>query len=375
VADQQPEPQPPVGVAFDGDLVTRPDALLALALLNGLSAKQEARRISLSVSRPSLTAARLADVIAEFYPTLPLGAGYLTVGMLEGAPPRDDAPAIARVLASKTPEGAPLYESRVQRLLDVADNATLMRNLLLAQHDGNAIVVLAGAATGLARLLSLHGARAQIAAKVKQTVVAIGAYPAGKPEASVVADVAAARRLFAEWPSPLVAVGSEVGDAVRFPFSRLDEGLAWSSAHPIAAACRAIGGAANDMPTAALAAMYHAIHPEAGELTLSEAGTISVLDDGRTRFVPGAGGRHRHLIVPTAQRSALLAAYSSLVAAPPAPRPTKRLPNMVVDPPPAPPAAQPAAAQPAAAQPAATRPAAAPPAAAPPSAAPSGAKP
>jgi ABC-type transporter Mla MlaB component len=368
VADEKPEPRPPVGVAFDGDLATRPDALLALALLNGLTAKQEARRISLSVSRPSLTAARLADVIAEFYPTLPLGAGYLTVGMLEGPVPRDDAPALARMLATKTPEGAAVYDSRVQRPIDVADNATLIRNMLLAQHDGNAIVVLAGAVTGLARLLALYGARPQIAAKVKVLVVAVGAYPGGgnspaasspaaKAEPSVAADVAAARQLFAEWPTPIVAVGSEVGEAVRFPLARLDEGVAGASAHPIAAACRAIAGAAPDVPTAALAAMAYAIHPEAADFKLSEAGTISVLDDGRTRFVPDAGGRHRYLSVQPAQKGALLASYTSLVSAPPAPRPTKRLPNMVVDPPAAPPAAQPAAAKPPTAQPAAAKPA------------------
>lgn len=329
MAEQQPEPRPPVGVALDGDLGERADALLAIGLLNGLTAQQEARRISLSVSRPSLQAARLADVIAEFYPTLPVGAGFLTVGMLEGAPPREDAPAIARMLATKTPEGALVYESRVQRALDAADNATLIRNLLLAQHDGNAIVLLAGAATGLARLLSLYGARAQIAAKVKLLVVAAGAYPAGKADASIAMDVAAARQLFAEWPTPLVAVGSEVGNAVRFPLAKLEEGLASSSAQPIAAACRAIAGSAADLPTTAAAGMLHAIHPENADLVLSPAGTISVLDDGRTRFVAGAGGRHRYLSVNPAQRERLLATYVSLISAPPAPRPTKKLPSMV----------------------------------------------
>lgn len=367
MANEKREPRPPVGVAFDGDLATRPDALLALALLNGLTAKQEARRISLSVSRPSLTAARLADVIAEFYPTLPLGAGYLTVGMLDGPVPRDDAPALAALLATKTPDGAAVFDSRVHGLLDTADNATLIRNLLLAQHDGNAIVVLAGAATGLARLLALYGARPQVAAKVKVLVVALGSYPAGgnapaanapaaKAEPSLLADVAAARKLFAEWPTPIVAVGSEVGDAVRFPLSRLDEGVAGANAHPVVAACRAIAGAAPDVPTTALAAMLYAIHPDAGDFDVSEAGTISVLDDGRTRFVPGAGGRHRHLRIKPAQKSALLASYTSLVSAPPAPRPTKRLPNMVSDPPAAPPPPQPAATQPAGAQPAAVKP-------------------
>jgi hypothetical protein len=322
------EPRPPLGVAFDGDLATRPDAVLAVALLNGKSAQGEARRISLSVSGPSLAAARLADVLAEFYPTLPLGAGYLTIGMADGPTRHGDSPALAQALAAKTPEGTPLFESRVERLVDTADNATLIRNMLLAQHDGNAVVVLAGAATGLARLLGMHGAREQIAAKVQRLVVALGAFPSGPADAAIAADVASARRLFAEWPTPIVAVGAEVGDAVRYPGAKLEEGLAWSSAHPVVAACRALGATTRDAPTAALAAMLHAVQPDASDLRLSEAGSIAVLDDGRTRFVPNAAGRHRYLIVDLAQRSRLLASYMSLVNAQPAPRPVRRPPPM-----------------------------------------------
>lgn len=345
----QVEPRPPVGVAFEGDLAARPDAVLALALLNGYSAKQEGRRISLSVSRPSLTAARLADVIAEFYPTLPLGGGYLTIGMPDGPLPRDDAPALARALAARSAEGALVFETRVQRLLDTADNAILIRNMLLAQHDGNAVIVLAGAATGLARLLALHGAHAQIVAKVKHLVVAAGSYPAGKADAAFASDVAAARQLFAEWPTPVIAVGSEVGEAVRYPLAKLDEALAWSSAHPVAAACRALGGSARDIPSAALAATLQAIQPDAGHFRLSETGTISVLDDGRTRFIPGAGGRHRFLKSDPTQRDALLAAYTALISAQPAPRPVKRTPMAAAGAPPASPAAPGAPASPSAA--------------------------
>lgn len=320
------EPRPPLGVAFDGDLGARPDALLAVALLNGFAARGEARRISLSVSRPSLTLARLADVVSEFYPTLPLGAGYSTVGMPDGSRAGDDAPALARVLSARAADGAPVYETRVASAIDTADNAILIRNTLLAQHDGNAVVVLAGAATGLARLLALYGARAQIVAKVKQLVVAVGSYPTGKADPAVVADVAAARQLLAEWPTPIVAVGSEVGDAVRYPAAKIEEGLAWASTHPILAACRALG--VKDVSTTALAAMSYAVHPDAGDFGLSAAGTISVLDDGRTHFVPGAAGRHRHLLVDPARHGALLAAYVSLVSAQPAPRPIKRGPPM-----------------------------------------------
>ena len=53
-----PAVRPPIGIAFDGDLGNRIDAILAVAMLNGLTAKTEARSISLSVSRPSLASAR-----------------------------------------------------------------------------------------------------------------------------------------------------------------------------------------------------------------------------------------------------------------------------------------------------------------------------
>ena len=103
--------RPPVGIALDGDFANRLDAMLAVAMLNGLTAKTEARRISLSVSRPSLISAQLADVIATFYRGRPAGGatggvGAITEGMLgmpEGAAPADDTP---------SPRGRAVEESR-----------------------------------------------------------------------------------------------------------------------------------------------------------------------------------------------------------------------------------------------------------------------
>lgn len=325
------EPRAPIGVVLDVDLAGRADALLAVALLNGLCARNEARRISLSVSRLSLDAARFADVIAEFYPNLPLNAGYSTIGMPDAAPPSRGAAGLASLLALEAPGGGLLYPSNVRRLVDTADSAVLSRNLLLAEQDGNAAVVLAGPATGLARLLTLHGARAQIAAKVKHLCVALGAYVGSRVEASVGSDIAAARALFAGWPTPIVAVGAEVGEAIRYPASRLEEGLSWSPAHPVAAAYRALGTMPYDAPTTALAALSYAVQPGAGHFEISEPGVIHVLDDGRTQFTPRAGGTHRHLRLDPAQKERLLGLYGALVSAPPAPRPVRRKPP-VADP-------------------------------------------
>jgi hypothetical protein len=153
-----------MGIAFEGALGDRIDAVLAVAMLNGFAAKEEARRISLSISRSSLKTAQLAAVLAEFYATQPAGV-FATIGMPDGAPPSDDAPVLAATLSRKAADGTPLYTTNIGGLLDTADNSVLIRNVLLAQNDGNASVVIAGAATGLARLLDLYGSRPQIVVK------------------------------------------------------------------------------------------------------------------------------------------------------------------------------------------------------------------
>jgi hypothetical protein len=321
--------KPPLGIAFEGDLGNRIDALLAVSMLNGFTAKGEARKIALAISRPSLKAAQLADVAIAFYSGRAIagpGGGVGgnpdgMVGMPEGASFATDDPPLAAILAKKTADGTPQYTTGISRVLDTADNAVLIRNMLLAQNDGNASIVVAGPMTGMARLLALYGARPQIVAKVAQLVVAVGAYPAGPAEASIKGDIAAARKVFDEWPTPLVAVGAELGVALPYPGASIESDFGWSQAHPIADAYRAAKAMPYDAPATALAALVQAVHPGDGYFKLSEPGTISVLDDGRTQFTPGASGKHRYLIADPAQRDRVIKLYRDMVSAQPAPRP------------------------------------------------------
>jgi len=325
-----PAVRPPIGIAFDGDLGNRIDAILAVAMLNGFTAKTEARRISLSVSRPSLTSAQIADVVAGFYRGRPAGAatggvGAITEGMLgmpEGGPAvTSDKPVLATTLEKKSADGSPVYTSAITGLVGTAESAVLIRNLLLAQHDGNAAIVLAGPATGVVRLLDLYRSGPQIAAKCKQLVVAAGSFPSGAPDATIKADIAAAKKLFAEWTTPIVAVGSEVGDALPYPGASIEKDFAWAPVHPVVDAYRAARPMPYDAPAPALAAVLYAVHPDDGYFKLSDPGTITVLDDGRTRFTPGAEGKHRYLIADPALKEKVLAVYTAMVSAPPAPRP------------------------------------------------------
>jgi hypothetical protein len=324
--------RPPIGIAFDGDFGDRVDAMLAVAMLNGLTAKTEARRISLSVSKPSLISAQLADVVASFYRARQVGGfgggvGAITEGMIgmpEAGAPADDKAVLGPTLSKKAADGTPVYTSTISGLVNTAESSVLIRNLLLAQHDGNAAIVLAGPATGLVRILGLYRSGPQIAAKCKQLVVAAGSFPAGPPDPGIKSDVAAARKLFAEWPTPLVAVGAEVGEALPYPGSSIEKDFAWSPAHPVADAYRALKPMPYDAPASALAAVLQAVHPDDGYFKLSDPGTISVLDDGGTRFTPGADGKHRYVIVDPAQKERVISLYTAMVSAQPAPRPGRR---------------------------------------------------
>ena len=66
-----------------------------------------------------------------------------------------------------------------------------------------------------------------------------GAFPQGEPEFNIKTDIPAARKLFAEWPTPIVASGYEVGEALPFPASSIENDFSWSPAHPVVEAYKA----------------------------------------------------------------------------------------------------------------------------------------
>ena len=179
------------------------------------------------------------------------------------------------------------------------------------------MVVVAGPATNLARVLDLAGVKDLISQKVRYLVIAAGAYPEGAGESNIAADVAAAKRLFAEWPTPIVAVGREVGEQILFPASSIEQDFSWSEAHPLVDAYRAYKAMPYDAPTWDMAAVLYAVRPRENYFKVSGPGRIEVSDDARTSFTPAPGGRHSYLIVDDSQRERVAKAYIELASAKP----------------------------------------------------------
>jgi hypothetical protein len=308
------------GIVFDSDMGRNIDAALALAMLYSLGPKGKV--IAVGVSSSSLDAAAFCDAVGRFYAGDPAArssgtVSILPVGLPEEAPKLVNTAMLAGPLGMTRPDGSPAFRHDVRSVLDTADVAVLYRNALLTQKEGEGVVVLAGPATNLARALAMKSFTDVFAAKAGLLVAAAGAYPEGAPDPRIQADIAAARQLFAHWPTPIVAVGTEVGAALSYPGRSIEADFSWSPSHPVVEAYRAFRPAPYDAPGQAMAAVLYAANQKEGYFQLSGPGTIEVLDDGRTRFAPSAGGKHRYLTVDPAQKERVLKAYTELAATKP----------------------------------------------------------
>lgn len=314
--------KPPVGIIFDSDMGNSIDDALAMALLYGFDGKNEARVVSVSVSKSNLKAAAFSEAVGRFYAGAVSGAfgafgRTLPVGLSTDGKMPEDTPMLTGPLEKRNAEGAPVHAHGIHKLTDTAEPHALIRNAFTSQHDQNAIVILAGPATNLARALDLPGVKDLIARKVRFLSVVAGAYPDGPPEFNVQTDIPAAKKLFAEWPTPVVASGHEVGEALLFPASSIEKDFAWSPAHPVVDAYRACKPMPYDAPTWDMTAVLYAIRPQEGYFKLSGPGTIQVLDDGRTGFTASPEGKHRYLILDPAQKERILKTYSEIASAKP----------------------------------------------------------
>jgi hypothetical protein len=284
--------KPAQGILFDCDFARTADTVLALALLHGLEGKKDARVASISINRPGFKAAQLVDVIEKFYASATTGpAAQFFAGTPIG-------------LVSDGPKDVPYsklfdkYTPRLKSINDTAEPAVLLRNVLTAQYDQSAVMVLSGAPVNLAALLALKGGRDLVQQKVKLLTVAASALPAE----------------LSNWPTPIVIAKPDIGAQVLFPATSIENDFAYSPNHPVADAYRALGSMPYDAPAQAMAAMLYGARPKEGYFKLSE---------------PADNVRY---LIPDPERSETIrTAYTQLASAKPVPRAFRKPPQDEVD--------------------------------------------
>lgn len=294
------------GILFDSDIGRNLDSALALCMLCGLG---RGRLIAIGVSHSNLEGAAFCDVVARFY-----GAGgSLPIGLAEDGPKLESSPMLQAPLALRNEEGQPTFRTNIRSITDTGDPPVVFRNALLTQQDMQGIAVLAGPATNLARLLDLAGARAIVASKIRLLVVGAGAFGGDGADSRIRAEVASARKVLADWPTPIVAIGVEAGNAAPFPESSIESGLASIPNHPVVAAYRAYRETeSRSISTQGVLAALYASNANADYFKLSSPGTIEVTAEGQTRLRESAAGKHRYLIVDPSQKERITEAFVAL---------------------------------------------------------------
>ncbi len=298
-----PPPQS-VGVVIDGDFGNDATGLLALAVLYGLDAKGECRVISLSTSKTNLKSVGLLDLTSRFYASatqIPVEfRRNLAVGMNEFGWSKEDTPILNAVFAK------PEFVNPIKKLTDTAEPHALIRNMLTAQPDGLGTIVALGPATNAARTLTAQNGPAVVEKKVRALTLNL---PALK------ADVAAARKIFAEWPTPVIGVAPA---DLAYTTDHLETDFTWATNHPLLEALKASG--LKVIPGAATVPILSAVRVKDEGWKLSPAGKFSIADNGAVSFKESPDGKHRMLTLDPARKEAIEKAIAELASAKPAVR-------------------------------------------------------
>jgi hypothetical protein len=295
--------------------MSRPDAVLALAMMYGMQGKREASIGAVSINGAGLGAAIFCDVVQRFYTPGPEHNGNQTLmpGLAADGPLAADSPLVRAAIDRKNDKGEPQYVRSIRRVSDTSLPEAVLRNGVIFNAED--VMILSARATYLAKSLDIGGGKDIYKERVKMLVVV----DSGEPQ-----DVPAMRKVLAEFPTPIVFCGKEVGEALPFPGASIDKDFAWAPAHPVVDAYHAWKPGTYDFPSYDLAAILHAVHPDKGYFKLSEPGAIVVGDDGILTFAPGKG-QVKSLIADPGQKEVILKLFVELASAkPPVPQQRQR---------------------------------------------------
>lgn len=316
----------PVKVIFDTDVGNDVDDALALAILHALADRGECELLAVTITKGEPGSAAYADLVNTFYgrPDVPIGF------VCNGVTPD---PSFATKIASMTnADGSATFPHDVKDGRGAPEAAALLRRVLAKQPDGSVVIVQVGFSSNLARLLDSGPDEASplagpelVRRKVRLLQVMAGRFDRS-PEAekfaewNVKKDIPAAKRVFADWPTPIEASGWEIGHAVLIPARCIERDFAWSERNPVREAFFHYGKWPYDRPAWDLTSVLQAVRPESGYFGLSEPGRIEVDDAGHAALRPDPQGTRRFFTMTPEQAIRVREALMLLSTQPPAKR-------------------------------------------------------
>ena len=260
-----------VPVIFETDMGNDIDDALALDLLyKGMDAGH-IRLIGVSLNKRSSTSFEFIDLMNTWY-----GYPDIPIAYTPRAVDNKDRDYTTPVCELKASDGKPLFK-RSRKPGSWEDPVAMYRRLLAAEPDNSVVVV------------------------------SVGSFGVKKrAEYNVINDIPAARKFFAECPSPIVLTPFEIGKQVVYPGRSIAEDFGWAEHHPMVEAYKAYHEMPYDRPTWDVIATYYVLPHEPSSLTLSIPGRITVDEQGFIFFTPDKAGQHRYITASDRQAGMIL---------------------------------------------------------------------
>lgn len=313
----------PVRLIFDTDMGNDVDDALALAMIHALESRGECKLLAVTLTKDNEYSAPFVDLVNTFY-----GRGGVPIGVVRGGATPEDGKYIRQVATARK-SGKVLYPHDLSSGKEAPEATELLRKILASEGDGSVVIAQVGFSTNLSRLLDSKGDKYSnltgaelVAKKVKLLSIMAGAFKAIDKnehflEYNITCDIPAAKKLFSEWPTPVVISGFEIGIAVAYPIESIQNDYEYVEHHPIKDAYELYCGLEHNRPTWDLTSVLYGVRPERKYFDLSETGKVTVEDDGFTRFEADAKGTRRYLILNEAQKVRVTEALTLLSSQPP----------------------------------------------------------
>ncbi len=321
-ASDAQNPGVPVKVIFDTDIGNDVDDVLALSMLHALQTRGDCELLAITITKPDELAGPFVDAINTFYGRPGMPIGFTHSGL------KND-PSKFLPLAEAKDGGKLRYPHKLKRSTDAPPSTELLRKILSRQPDHSVTLIQVGYFSNLAALLDTPGDKFSdlngvelVKAKVKVLSVMAGAFKAIDQnqhylEYNVTQDLPAARKLADHWPSLVMWSGFEIGIAVPYPAISILRDFSYVAHHPAAEAYTLYNPPPHERPTWDLTAVLYGVLPDRGYFSLSDPGTVTVEQDGYTRFVGSPNGRDRFLILNHDQAPRVREALVQLASQPP----------------------------------------------------------
>ena len=311
----------PINLIMETDIGNDVDDAIAMDLLYKYVDAGKINLLATCINKEGSAPGEFVDILNTWYghPDIPIGIIH------EGADCETDAINYAQaVVQLKDKEGKPAFKRTLKDHTNLSEAHILYRKLLSKAADKSVVIASVGFSTNLSRLLETPAdeyskltGKELVAKKVRLLVTMAGNFAdQTQHEYNVVKDIPAAKRIFEEWPSPVVTSPFEVGIQVTYPATSIENDFGWAGLHPMVEAYKAYLKMPYDRPTWDPTAVLFAVEGEKW-FTVSEPGFIKVTDEGSTVFTPDEKGTRRYLTVSPEQAEAIRTHFVEVVTSKP----------------------------------------------------------